>query len=119
VGQLVCTIQLDKQRGILVRVQGESTTQTVTLDGTTLTLEVEGEAGKSTITQTADAVKIDCTTFTVNATGNATIKAGAALKLTGTSDAEVSAASVKLEADGVATLKGQLTNVQGQLVKLG
>jgi hypothetical protein len=119
VANLICTIQLDKKSGILVRIQGEATTQTLTMDGTTLTLEVKGEAGTSTITQTADAVKIDCTTFTVNATGNATIHAGAALALTGTSNAEVSAASVKVEADGVATLKGQLTNVQGQLVKLG
>jgi phage gp45-like len=118
---LACTISLDKSAGIVVRIEGDKTTQTIRLDGTTLTLEVaaKGSAGSSKITQTTDAVTIDCKTFTVNASANVVINAGEALQLAGTSGAELSGATVKLEADGMATLKGSLTLVQGQVVKVG
>lgn len=116
---LTCTISLDKTAGVVVKIEGGSATQTITLDGATLTLEVAGRDGTTTFVQTADEVKISCRTFTVEASGNASISAGAELKLTGTTQAELGAAMVNVEADSVATLKANMTNVQGQLVKVG
>jgi hypothetical protein len=116
---LTCTIALDKTAGVSVTIEGGAATQTITLDGTTLTLEVKGSAGTTRVVQTADAVAITCKTFTVEATGNVSISAGGELKLAGTTEAQLGASMVKVEADSVATLKGNMTNVQGQLVKLG
>jgi hypothetical protein len=116
---LTCTITLDKTAGVAVKIEGGSATQTITLDGTTLTLEVKGSAGGTKIVQTATDVTINCTTFTVEASGNVSIKAGAALKLAGVTEADLGAAMVKVEADSMATIKGNLISAQGQLVKLG
>ena len=117
--ELTCTIALDKSAGVTVKIEGGAAVQTITLDGTTLTLEVQGDAGTSRVVQTADEVKISCRTFTVEATGGVSISAGTELKLFGTTQAELGAAMVKVEADSMATVKGNLTSVQGQLVKLG
>jgi len=117
--ELTCTISLDKAAGVAVKIEGGSATQTITLDGTTLTLEVKGSAGATRIVQTASDVTIKCTTFTVEATGDVSIKAGAAIKLAGVTEAELGAAMVKVEADSMATVKGNLISAQGQLVKLG
>jgi phage gp45-like len=112
---LTCTITLDKAAGVVVKIEGGSAPQTITLDGTTLTLEVGG----TKIVQTTTDVTIHCTTFTVEATGDVSIKAGAALKLAGVTEADLGAAMVKVEADSMATIKGNLISAQGQLVKLG
>jgi hypothetical protein len=67
-GTLVCKIELDKQRGVTVLVENEEgqTTQKVTMDGTTLTLEVAGSSDTSTFVQKAESIEITCKTFTVN-----------------------------------------------------
>lgn len=116
---LTCTISLDKTAGVAVKIEGGDAVQTITLDGSTLTLEVKGSGGTTRIVQTADEVKISCRTFTVEASGGVSISAGTELKLTGTTQAELGASMLKMEADSIATLKGNMTNVQGQLVKLG
>jgi phage baseplate assembly protein gpV len=70
-GTLVCTVELDKVGGLTVTVENadSSTTQTVKMNGTTIELKVEGPAGTSTITQSADKVAVACKDFEVTAEG--------------------------------------------------
>jgi lipopolysaccharide export system protein LptA len=112
---LVCTIELDKEKGITIEVTGGDSAQKVTIDSgkielksgeTTLTLDkssIEWKTGQSTIKQDAQGITISCPKLTVKATQSV----------------EVKGMSLQLEADGIATLKGNMTNVQGSLVKLG
>ncbi|HSS01563.1 MAG TPA: hypothetical protein VLM79_31105 [Kofleriaceae bacterium] len=68
--RLVCTLEMSKERGISLTVTHDEAgiTQTVTMDGTTLTLKVDGgDQGISTITQTADRIAIKCKDFSVEA----------------------------------------------------
>lgn len=68
-GTLVCKVELDKVKGITVTVQNDDDkiTQTVTMDGTTLTIKVAGQSDTSTWTQKADSIAIKCKTFTLDA----------------------------------------------------
>lgn len=68
-GKLVCTVEMSKESGITVKVEDADAgiTQTITMDGTSLTLKVAGSAGTSTITQTADKIAIKCKDFTLDA----------------------------------------------------
>lgn len=199
-GTLVCKIEVDKQNGILVEIANEdqNITQTIHMDGTSITIKVEGEENTSTFVQTADSITINCKDFTLETSGTLTCKsqgatshssedtfsvestkdlsvstqakltqsatkdmeltgsqkvivkataaleasgqtakvsatAGAAevsgveLKLTGQTKSELTGAMTKvgaqgkldLESSGIANLKGNLTNVQGSLIKLG
>jgi hypothetical protein len=67
--KLVCRIELDKQKGIVLTVEnGEGKiTQTVVMDGTKITTTVKGSSQTSTITQKEDGIQIDCKEFKVNA----------------------------------------------------
>jgi phage baseplate assembly protein gpV len=197
-GTLVCKVELDKTSGITVTVENADgkITQTVTMDGTTLTIKVQGESDTSTITQKADSIAIKCKTFTLDAetitctsekatkheskdtfdiksTKDMTMKSqakidmaatqdmalsgmnvnvsaqqalsgkgptgvtlqasggelkgeGLTLSLKGTTGAKLEGLKVDIKADTMlnaegtmTTLKGQMTNVQGSLVKLG
>jgi phage baseplate assembly protein gpV len=197
-GTLVCKIELDKQRGVTVLVENEEgqTTQKVTMDGTTLTLEVQGSSDTSTFVQDAESITMTCKNFTVDsetlvlrssktstwnsqdtlevtsskdmtlqsdakftltaasdteltsntniavsATSELTMEAtnvavagqaevkvdGAQLALNGTAQVEIKApmatveasGQLELKSSGLANLKGSLTSVSGQLVKLG
>lgn len=68
-GNLVCRVELDKKKGIVLTVEnGEGKiTQTVVMDGTKITTTVKGANETSTITQQQDGVQIDCKAFTLNA----------------------------------------------------
>jgi hypothetical protein len=68
-GTLVCKVELDKVKGITVTVDNEDgkITQTVTMDGTTLTIKVKGDKETSTWTQKQDSIAIKCKTFTLDA----------------------------------------------------
>ena len=183
-GTLVCTIEADKERGITVKIENadDSITQTIAMNGTSITFEVKGQDNTSTIVQTSDAINIKCKDFkletletmTIHSKGAATHQSddvfaitskkdfsiatdakssqsakgaieisgkqkiavvataaleaeGATLSLKGKSKAEMSAAATKvegqakldLEASGIATLKGNLTNVTGSMIKMG
>ena len=67
--KLVCTVEMSKETGISVTVENADggITQTITMDGTTLTLKVVGKENTSTITQTADAIAIKCKDFSIEA----------------------------------------------------
>jgi hypothetical protein len=187
-----CTVVMDKAGGFTLTIENPDggVTQTIALDGTSLTMTVEGKDAKSTYTQTAEKVSIKCKQFEVTAsetiqmtstkastyessdtmthksakdhtiksdedvsvsavnvkaegrtstslTGGSQSKvslaaAGATasatkVSITGNAQVEIKSPVVGVKADGVltvessgvATLKGSLTNVQGQLVNLG
>lgn len=67
--KLICTIDLDKEKGLIVTVEDPEGkhTQTVTLDGKSITLEVKNDSDTSTILQKPDSISITCKTFTLDA----------------------------------------------------
>ena len=68
-GTLVCRLELDKIKGIILTVENGdgNITQTIVMDGTSITTTVKGAQATSTITQKQDSIAIDCKTFTLNA----------------------------------------------------
>lgn len=79
-GKLVCTVELDKEKGVTVKVENadDKITQTVVMDGTSITIKVQGNEETSTIVQKQDSVTITCKDFTVDATGTLTMKSAKA-----------------------------------------
>jgi len=79
-GKLVCTVEMDKAKGVSVKVENADAqiTQTVVMDGTSVTLKVEGSSETSTIVQKADSIVINCKDFTVDVTGTLTLKSAKA-----------------------------------------
>ncbi|WP_224360587.1 hypothetical protein [Hyalangium versicolor] len=75
-GTLVCTVEMDKAKGVTVKVENADgkITQTVVMDGTSITIKVQGNEETSTIVQKQDSVTITCKDFTVDATGTLTLK---------------------------------------------
>lgn len=75
-GKLVCTVELDKDKGVTVKVENPDAqiTQTVVMDGDSITIKVQGSSETSTIVQKDDSVTITCKDFTVDATGTLTLK---------------------------------------------
>ena len=67
--KLVCTIDLDKEKGLIVTVEDPEGkyTQTVTLDGKCITMEVKDDSDTSTIVQKPGSVSITCKAFSVEA----------------------------------------------------
>lgn len=68
-GLLVCKIELDKLAGAKVTIENPdaSITQTISMDGTTLKMEVKGSSATSTYTQVQDKITIDVKAFEVKA----------------------------------------------------
>lgn len=66
---LICTLEMDKEKGLIIKVEDPDgkLTQTVTIDGKAITLEVKNDSDTSTVVQKPDAVTITCKTFTVEA----------------------------------------------------
>jgi hypothetical protein len=66
---LICTIELDKEQGLTIKVEDPDgkLTQTVTIDGKAITLEVKSDSDTSTIVQKPDGVTITCKAFAVDA----------------------------------------------------
>lgn len=75
-GKLVCTVELDKEKGVTVMVENADgkITQTMVMDGTSITITVKGDQETSTYVQKQDSVTITCKDFTVDATGTLTLK---------------------------------------------
>ncbi|MFY1829939.1 hypothetical protein ACN47A_28745 [Myxococcus fulvus] len=67
--KLICTIDLDKEKGLIVTVEDPEgkLTQTVTLDGKTLTLEVKSDSDTSTFVQRPEGIRLQCRDFAVDA----------------------------------------------------
>ena len=68
-GSLVCRIELDKEKGVLLTVENgdDKITQTIVMDGTSITTTVKGSEETSTITQKQDSIAMNCKTFTLDA----------------------------------------------------
>ena len=79
-GKLVCTVELDKEKGVTVKVENadDQITQTVVMDGTSITIKVQGSEETSTIVQKQDSITIKVKDFTVDATGTLTLKSAKA-----------------------------------------
>jgi hypothetical protein len=144
---LICTIEMSKEKGVTVKVTDSDgqVTQTVTMDGTTMTLEVTDGSNTSTITQKADSIVIACKDFQVNAetinctsTGATkhtsddafTVSSQADMKLSSqaklveeaTGDVEVSGMNIKASATSAASMEGLTATVeakQGLTLKSG
>lgn len=131
--KLVCTLEMSKERGVTITVanaEGEIT-QTLTMDGTTVTLTVKGASETSSWTQKAESIAIACKDFTLAASnsitctaaktasyasteGDTKVTSGADLVQEATGDVSVSAANIALAATGAATMKGNTAAVTGQ-----
>jgi len=137
-GTLVCTIELDKQKGITVTVDNAEgqIVQTVTMDGTSITLKVAGQADTSTVVQKADSIvvtvkdfKVDAETITllssktsdwksqdtltVESTKDMTFTSSAKLTQSATQDASLSSsAKINVEATQALAMKGMTASMQ-------
>jgi hypothetical protein len=96
------------------------------MNGKSIELKFAGPAATSVITQTAEKVSISCLEFEVKAQQSVSIS-GAQISFEGQAQIQAKAPQVEIKSDatmslesvGLATLKGALTNVQGNLVTLG
>src|SRR3954447_8895548 len=137
--KLVCTVEMSKEGGITVKVENAdaSITQTITMDGTTLTLKVAGSEHTSTITQRADSIAIKCKDFSIQADETITCTSGKAtrhqsddtltlqstkdMSLTSSaklvqsadSDVTVSGANITATAQSAASVKGLTAELAG------
>lgn len=129
--KLVCTLEMSKETGVTVTVKNadDEITQTITMDGTTLTMTVAGSEETSYWKQTQDKIEISVKDFELNASnsikctatetidtqsqnGDTTIKSGADLTQSATADVSISAsANASLEASSATTVKGMTTEV--------
>ncbi len=138
-GALVCRVELDKEKGLILTVENKDgkITQTAVLDGDviTITCKGNGEEKTSTITQKPESIEIKCKEFTLDADtitctskedstyeskGKMDIKSTKDMtldssgKLTGkaTSDTDISGSKVSISATtGKAELKGTSTEI--------
>ncbi|MDC0713590.1 hypothetical protein POL68_34310 [Stigmatella sp. ncwal1] len=137
-GKLVCTVELDKEKGVTVKVENADAqiTQTLVMNGESITITVAGSSETSTVVQKQDSVTITCKDFTVDATGTLTLKSKdasswtsqatlqlestqdmtftskAKLTQSATSDAKLSSnANVGVEAGSQLDLKGMQTSL--------
>ncbi|NTX13459.1 hypothetical protein HUA76_21875 [Myxococcus sp. CA056] len=137
-GTLVCTIELDKQKGITVTVDNADgqILQTVTMDGTSITLKVAGQTDTSTVVQKADSIvvtvkdfKVDAETITllssktsdwksqdtltVESTKDMTFTSQAKLTQSAMQDASLSSsAKINVEATQALAMKGMTASMQ-------
>ncbi|MBJ6765245.1 hypothetical protein DRW03_28715 [Corallococcus sp. H22C18031201] len=133
-GTLVCKIELDKEKGITVQIDNadDQITQTMHLDGTSITIKVKGPSETSTIVQKADSIVVTCKDFTldtdtitmkskstsawtsqdtlsVKSTKDMSLTTNAKLTQTATSDAKLSSsANVNIEATSNLAMKGNM-----------
>lgn len=135
---LVCKIELDKLKGATVTIENPDgkITQTVSMDGTTLTMKVEGEKATSTYVQkqdkihiTVDDLIVDAKTisitsqkasswksqdvFSAQSEKDMTLKTGAKLSLTATGDAALNAQNISATAKTDAKLEATSTSLKG------
>lgn len=128
-GTLVCRIEIDKKKGIVLTVENGSDkiTQTIVMDGTKIETTVKGD-NTSVITQDKDGVTIDCKSFALNAetikcasskttelesTEGFTVK-GRDVDISAENDAGISAMNVTLEGDVSAKVEGTTLELSGK-----
>jgi hypothetical protein len=136
--KLVCTVELSKETGISIKVENadDKITQTITMDGTTLTMTVDGGGEDiSTFTQKVDSIAIKCKDFSIEAANtitctskkatkhqsddtltlqsakDMTLTSSAKLVQSADSDVTVAGANVKATAQSAASIKGMTAEV--------
>lgn len=137
---LICTIEMDKEKGLTLKVEdpdGKSS-QTVTIDGKAITLEVKNNSDTSTIVQKPDSVTITCKNFNVDAETlrlrskkDSEWRSGAELKLESSKDMSLTSnakltqkagagatlssnANIQLKASAKLELEGQLSQLEAK-----
>lgn len=134
---LVCRVELDKEKGLILTVENKDgkITQTAVLDGKTITITCKGDQETSTITQKPESIEIKCKDFTLNAetitceseknsvykskenmniesTKDMTLQSSGKLTGQATSDTKISGSKVSISATtGEAELSGTSTTV--------
>lgn len=135
--KLVCTLEMSKERGVTITVVNGEITQTLAMDGTTVTLTVQdGPKKLSSWTQDAERIAISCKDFSVVASNSITctatktatyastdsdtkITSGAKLIQKAVGDVAVSGTNIKLAATSAASMTGATAEVSGtQSLKL-
>jgi hypothetical protein len=149
-GTLVCRIELHKTRGIILTVENPTAqiTQTIVMNGESITTTSKGMVDTSTIIQKPDSISIKCKNFnleTENTNCTSTIKTllksnlttemtalntsiastaktemkGAQVLIDGTVNTEMKGgAIVKISSNGLLNAEGQLTTVKGQITSI-
>jgi hypothetical protein len=127
---LVCTFEASKTGGVTIKVvkADESITQTVTMDGTTMKLQVAGSEETSSITIEEAKITIDTKDLVITASNTIDCKAestasfqsketttiestSADVVVTASTDVTISGDNVSLSADTAATMKGSTAEV--------
>lgn len=129
-GSLVCRVELDKKKGIILTVENgdDKITQTIVMDGTAITTAVKGSEQTSTIIQKQDSIALKCKTFTLDAEtitctseketlhesgGNFAIKSKKNIGASATSKAEYKAANTTVESSAKTEVKGATLELSG------
>jgi len=128
-GTLVCRIELDKKKGIVLTVEnsGDKITQTIVMDGKKIETTVHGDK-TSVITQDQDGITIDCKAFTLNAetincsssktmdleSGEGLTIAGRDLDISAQNGADISAVKVNVVGDSSTQIKGLKLVLSGE-----
>jgi hypothetical protein len=116
-GTLVCRVELDKIKGIILTVENGdgNITQTVVMDGTKITTTVKGASQTSTITQAQDSIQIDCKAFTLNAETIKCISTNETLHQSGQDFTIKSSANINATATSNATYKAMNSTIESTL----
>jgi len=115
-GTLVCRLELSKEKGILLTVENpaDQITQTIILDGTSITTTVAGSRETSTITQDQDSIKMVCKEFTLDAE-TITCTSSQKTLLKSDDDFQVKSGQVGVTADNDATHKALNTTIESNV----
>ena len=114
-GTLTCTVEISKETGVTITTEDadEKLTQTIVMDGKSITMTVKGEESTSTITQTDGSVAISCGEFTVEAE-TVTVKAEKESVYESGEDHTITGDAVSVSANQAAEISGQEVAVSGQ-----
>ena len=115
-GKKVCTVVMDKDGGVTVTVDNadDQITQTIAMDGTSITITVKGSDATSTITQTAAKVAIACKEFEVTASETITMTSTKASTYKSDDTLDVkSAKDMTLKSDADVAASGKNIKVTG------
>jgi hypothetical protein len=138
-GTLVCRVELNKDKGLILTVENKEgkITQTAVLDGKSITITSKGEEETSTITQKPDSIAIKCKNFTlesetitctstkdtlhkseqkfdVQSTKDMTLKSSAKYTADATGDLSLSGKKVAASAQDKAEISGMNVTVNGK-----
>lgn len=128
-GTLTCRLELSKETGLTITAENpdDGITQTVVMDGTSITMTVSGSE-TSRVTQTADGVTVSCKDFTVDAetvtvrsskssryqSGKGFEIKGETFALAASGSSEWSAKTTAIKSSASASILGQTLSLEGK-----